>query len=79
MNCPYCGKEMTVGSISQCKFALKWVSKEDDKGALNHTPLVKGIVMTSEWTGDTEVKVFYCPDCRKFVIDQDDMHFYRRF
>lgn len=72
MKCPYCEKEMIVGSILQDRYAIKWVAAEDDKWLLNFTPFVKGIKLTS-LKDDLEVKVFYCKDCRKFIIDQDDM------
>ena len=72
MNCPYCGKEMAVGSISQDRYALKWVPDDKDRGLLNFTPLIKGIKLTSLSSG-LSVKVFYCEPCRKFVMDQDDL------
>ena len=72
MICPYCRKDMTVGSITQDRYALKWVSIDRNKGLLNFTPLVKGIKLTSAME-DTTVKVFYCEQCRKFIIDQDDL------
>lgn len=73
MKCPFCKKEMLVGSISQDQYALKWVPADKDRGLLNFTPLVKGIKLTSI-TDSTKVKVFYCEKCRKFIIDQDDLH-----
>ncbi|MBU9742572.1 hypothetical protein KTH81_01945 [Lachnospiraceae bacterium ASD3451] len=72
MKCPYCDKEMIVGSISQDRYALKWVPADKDKGILNFTLLVKGIKLTS-MMDDLRVKVFYCEQCRKFLIDQDDL------
>lgn len=72
MNCPYCGKDMTVGVISQDRYALKWVPAEKDFGILNFTPFIQGIKLTSAWA-DPTVKVFYCEPCRKFIIDQDDL------
>ncbi|WP_343249919.1 PF20097 family protein [Diplocloster hominis] len=72
MKCPYCEKEMVVGVISQDRYALKWIPADKDKGLLNFTPLVKGIKLTSMTDGVT-VKVFYCEQCRKFLIDQDDL------
>lgn len=70
MICPYCNENMVVGIVSQDRYALKWISVENDKGILNFTPLVKGIKLTSMLE---EVKVFYCEECRKFIIDQDDL------
>ena len=72
MKCPYCDKEMTIGSIMQDRYALKWVASGNDKGLLNFTFLVKGIKLTSMME-DPTVKVFYCEPCRKFIIDQDDL------
>ena len=71
MNCPYCLKKMEVGSIQKDRYSLKWVSDEDDKGILNFTFLVNGIKLISN--NDSKIKVFYCCDCRKFIIDQDDL------
>lgn len=73
MKCPFCNKEMFVGSISQDRYALKWVPADKDRGLLNFTPFVKGIKLTSI-TDSMAVKVFYCDKCRKFIIDQDDLH-----
>ena len=73
MKCPFCNKEMIVGSIFQDRSALKWVPADKDRGLLNFTPLVKGIKLTSI-TDSMTVKVFYCDKCRKFIIDQDDLH-----
>ena len=35
MKCPFCKNEMVVGSISQDRYALKWVPTEKDMGLLN--------------------------------------------
>ena len=72
MKCPFCNAEMLVGNISQDRYALKWVPSDKDRGLLNFTPFVKGIKLTSMSDGIT-VKVFYCNQCRKFVIDQDNL------
>ena len=72
MKCPFCKEEMLIGSISQDRYALKWVPSDKDRGLLNFTSLVRGIKLTSINDGMT-VKVFYCEKCRKFIIDQDDL------
>ena len=72
MKCPFCNAEMLVGTISQDRYALKWVPSDKDRGLLNFTPFVKGIKLTSMSDGMT-VKVFYCNKCRKFVIGQDNL------
>lgn len=73
MDCPYCKKEMTRGSVQQDRYSLKWVAAKDSKGLLNFTPFVKGILLTPPTS--TALKMYYCPDCRKFVVDQDDLEF----
>lgn len=72
MNCPFCAKDMIVGSVTQDRYALKWVPADKDMGLLNFTPFVKGIKLTSMMENIT-VKIFYCQQCRKFIIDQDDL------
>ncbi len=72
MECPYCRKEMVEGSISQDRYALKWVSNKNDKGLLNFTPVVKGVKL-SGGLGKMSIKVFYCEKCEKFIIDQNNL------
>lgn len=72
MKCPFCKEEMIVGSITQDRYALKWVPIDKDRGLLNFTPIVKGIKLTSMMENST-VKVFHCEKCRKFIIDQDNL------
>ena len=38
MKCPFCKEEMKTGTISQDRYALKWVPEDADKGLLNFTP-----------------------------------------
>lgn len=70
MKCPYCDKEMIAGRIYEDRYALKWVAEENNRGLLNVLPFVEGIKLT---LNDISVKVHYCPDCRKFIIDQDEI------
>lgn len=56
MKCPFCKEEMKTGTISQDRYALKWVPEESDKGLLNFTPFIKGIKLTS--MSNLTVKVF---------------------
>ncbi len=72
MKCPFCKEEMKTGTISQDRYALKWVSEDTDKGLLNFTPFIKGIKLTS--MSNLTVKVFHCEKCRKFIIDEDNLH-----
>ena len=40
MKCPFCKEEMKTGTISQDRYALKWVSEVANKGLLNFTPFI---------------------------------------
>ena len=71
MKSPFCKNEMVVGSISQDRYALKWIPAEKDMGLLNFTPLVKGIKLTSLSDG-TAVKAFYSALSRQFTPAPDD-------
>lgn len=73
MKCPFCTKDMVAGSITQDRYALKWVPLDKDKGILNFTPTVKKGFKLTSMLENTTVKVFYCEQCRKFIIDQDDL------
>ncbi|MBQ7492721.1 MAG: hypothetical protein IJT76_09105 [Clostridia bacterium] len=64
MNCPYCKKEMRPGWI-QSRDALGWSEKK------RAVPALAGLLAEVELLSAT--KAFYCPDCRKIVIDRDDM------
>lgn len=68
--CPYCGKEMHLGSIYQDRYALKWIPEENDKGLLLQW-LSKGIRLT-DLTTNYSVDSFYCNKCEKIIIDTKD-------
>lgn len=65
--CPYCGKEMHLGSIYQDRFALKWIPGEKDKGFLLQA-FSKGIKLT-DLTSNGSVESLYCNECEKIIID----------
>ena len=72
MKCPYCLKEMELGSFQQDRYTLKWVPLKNDKGIWNFTIFADGIKLLSQ-ENKSKIKVFYCNDCRKFIIDQDNL------
>lgn len=73
MICPWCNKEMTKGTIMQDRFAIKWLPVGVSREIFAFNPFAKGIKLTS-FSENWEAIVYYCPDCRKFVIDQDHLH-----
>lgn len=65
--CPYCEKEMHLGSIYQDRYALKWIPEEKDKGLLLQW-FSKGIKLT-DLTTNGSIESFYCNECEKIIID----------
>lgn len=71
MNCPYCGKEMELGSI-QSKKALCWYPGEKRR-IVGPAKYFEGAVTLSDFhiTGSA-VRAYLCRDCGKIVIDCAD-------
>ena len=72
MNCPYCNKEMKEGYIMQGRYAIKWRPIEEYSNIIKAVFSKDGIKLTS-FMNNTEARTFYCSDCRKFIIDQDNI------
>lgn len=69
MKCPWCNSEMELGSIQKDRYSIKWVPDRNDQGIWNFTVFVDGIKLISK-EDNSRIKVFYCKDCKKFIIDQ---------
>ena len=71
MNCPYCGKEMELGSI-QSKKALCWYPGEKRR-IVGPAKYFEGAVTLSDFhiTGSA-VRAYLCRSCEKIVIDCAD-------
>lgn len=70
MNCPYCNEKMDEGVIHGDRYALKWIEKSRDKGAIISI-FQKGIKLTSPWVSN-EIETYYCSKCKKMIIDVND-------
>jgi len=66
MHCPYCNEEMDNGAIHGDRYAIKWVSKDKDRGRLLQW-FSKGIILAG--MGESVEDVFYCEKCEKIIID----------
>lgn len=66
MCCPYCNEEMHNGVIHGDRFAMKWVPKEQDRGALLQW-FSKGIILGEPL--ESVKGVFYCDKCEKIIIN----------
>ena len=72
MNCPYCNKEMEEGYIAQDRYAITWRPIEAYNSVIK-TIFSKNKIKLTSFSNNTEARVFYCKDCRKFIIDQDNI------
>ena len=72
MKCPYCAGEMKKGFISQTELfhPLTWLPKDRVIG-MKALLLKQGIQLTS--ASNSDVTVYYCEACRKFIINQEDI------
>lgn len=69
MNCPYCGKEAVKGYIDS-RDEIVW-KKGDWRGIFMDDVFYYDTVPLAEysWLRASAVEAFYCPDCKKIVID----------
>lgn len=71
MLCPYCEKEMQKGWINQERFSLKWVPDED-RGFMECL-VEKDVIKLTALTKGGRLTVYHCENCRKFIIDENDI------
>ena len=72
MKCPYCIKEMQKGSIMQAESfcPITWLPDDRDK-SMKALFVKQGIQLTS--TINPFLTVYYCEECKKFLINQEDI------
>ncbi len=72
MRCPYCSKEMESGYIGQSELfvPITWVSNNVKERVV--LPIHKTIKLTATLKGG-RISTYYCEDCQKFIIDQNDI------
>lgn len=72
MKCPYCIKEMQKGSIMQAESfrPITWLPDDRDK-SIKAFFVKQGIQLTS--TINPFLTVYYCEECKKFLINQEDI------
>lgn len=74
MECPYCGKEMKYGVI-QSQHEINWKPNKSKLFASASSVFNKEAVVLSEFSflKGSCVEAYCCDDCRKIIIDYDDM------
>lgn len=70
MKCPYCSKEMKLGSIDVYD-TLSWTPKgESRKGITKYSVAKNGIILSKYYLLSAASKEsYFCPDCQKIIID----------
>jgi len=73
MKCPYCEKDMRPGSIGADNL-LSWMPEgERATGGTRWAKSPNSIVLAKYYLlSPAAVQAFYCPDCKKIVIDVPD-------
>ena len=76
MNCPYCGKEMTLGDIcARGGAGMYWMPQEQKLRFLVSNKVIEkhnGIVLVDVNTiGGVTKTAYVCASCKKMVIDFD--------
>lgn len=74
MNCPYCNKEMKPGTI-QADNLLSWTPDgESQKGATRWSKSPNSITLAKYFfLTPAIVQAFYCTDCKKIVLDVNNI------
>lgn len=68
MNCPYCKAPMEDGTITGERYGIKWVSYEKEPGRLFR----KRVRVTGPWP-DIQHAAYFCPTCKKVIVDVADL------
>jgi hypothetical protein len=62
---------MEEGVIHGDRYALKWIEKSRDKGAIV-SMFQKGIKLTNPCVSNNGIETCYCSNCNKMIIDVND-------
>ena len=62
---------MEAGVIYADRYSLKWIEKSRDKGAILNM-FQNRITIINSWTSNKK-EAYYCGDCKKMIIDIDDV------
>ncbi|WP_313526976.1 PF20097 family protein [Anaerotignum sp.] len=67
MKCPFCGEQMTEGSLESGR-CFMWKA-EDERGKK------KEYLLTKNYMGGAKLKGEICPYCRKLVLEIPENHY----
>lgn len=67
MKCPFCGEQMTGGSLESGR-CFMWKA-EDERGKK------KEYLLTKNYMGGAKLKGEICPYCRKLILEIPENHY----
>lgn len=74
MVCPYCSKSMIKGNIYSNRLYLNWIKGDKIPNAFTkifNKETQK--ILYSDMFGIPHVETFYCEECKKMIIDLDNI------
>ena len=73
MKCPYCGKEMEQGYFYSPTWDFCWTPKNEKVHSFRNRPKDYEVLLLKGGWNSIRIKVYRCIDCRKEVIDENDL------
>lgn len=71
MICPYCEKEMREGVMRTSKGHIRWGEGPNTIDWLGFKTFDASCLANDEGIFSSRVTSYYCPDCKKIIIDTD--------
>lgn len=70
MKCPYCDREMKLGTINASNL-LSWTPDGESASGITRWAKSPNAVVLAKWYGliDASIEAFYCEECKKIIID----------
>jgi hypothetical protein len=73
-NCPFCGKTMEMGDLSDSGYKMKWRSLPNKGAELGFLDKLRGMDIDPLGTegGDSHLKGYRCKNCKKLILSYGD-------
>lgn len=71
MICPYCGIEMKEGVLRSPKGLIRWSEGANTIDWIGLKMIGASYLANDEGILASRVTSYYCPDCKKMIIDTD--------
>ena len=71
MICPYCGEEMKEGVLRTSKGHIKWDEGPNTVDWFGIKAMDACCIASDEGIFSSRITAYYCPDCKKFIVDSE--------